>query len=86
MTAHNSRNDRPKNRGRCHSRHQAPVSYPNNFIISFLLNLSGCILSIIIERIDDESDKQQEITQEDSFELNLGIFKYTYKKTAKRRD
>ncbi len=37
-----------------------------------------------IERVVAETDKQQEITHEHSFELNLGIFKYKYKRIAKK--
>ncbi len=36
-----------------------------------------------IERVIEEPTKQHETTQEHSFELNLAIFKYTYKRTTK---
>jgi hypothetical protein len=36
-----------------------------------------------IERVIEEPTEQHETTQEHSFELNLGIFKYTYKRTTK---
>lgn len=39
-----------------------------------------------IERVVVETDKQQEITHEHSFELNLGIFKYKYKRIAKKKN
>lgn len=36
-----------------------------------------------IERVATESSDQYQTTHEHSFELNLGVFKYTYKRTTK---